>query len=179
MNLKVFIAALTLTTSVSCAPIKVSSGQTKDIDFSKLNTYSWGKNSLTVEQVNSSVAEIIQNVENMVRRDIQRLTDDELSEKGYRLTDNGKPDFVVRYIARGKSDSPERTDYGASESIYLKYNAVNLQFLIGYLTIEIIDPETNQILWAGSAEAVVTGDGTSNRRLNRTIKKILNKLPQK
>ena len=177
-NLKYFIALIILNTFIGCAPIKVSSQQDQQVDIANLNTYAWGVNSLTADRVAGSVNEVIQNVENMARRDIQKLTDAELANKGYRIAEQGKPDFLVRYTARGQAQgSLERNNYAPAESPYLVNNAGT--FLIGYLTIDILDPETQQIIWRGNAEAVIKGDGTSNTRLKRTIEKILKKLPSK
>ena len=161
-----------------CAPIKVTSGHDKYTDFSYFETYAWGNNSLSVDRVGRSINHLIETVEEMARRDIQPILDAELANKGFQITKQGNPDFIIQYTAHGRTQSGLlRDNWSANEVTYLINNAGT--FLMGSLTIDIIDPATNQVIWRGYGETVIKGSGTNNTRLKRGIHKIMREFPPK
>lgn len=160
----------------NCAPITVTSGHDKYTDFSKFKTYEWGDNTLHVDRISKSLERVIQQFEEMAHRDIQPVVDFELTSKGFHFTKQGQPDFIVQYTAKGTTQSGLlRDNWAANEVTYLITNAGT--FLMGSITIDIIDPLTKQVIWRGYGESVLKGSGTNNKKLKRGIHKIMQEFP--
>jgi hypothetical protein len=157
-----------------CAPITASSTKYNQADFTKFKTYSWGENRLTIEDAGKSVNEFSEQVSEMARRDIQPITDAVLQSKGFELATDGKPDFIVLYIARGR----------AQNSLPRKSNTSNIAdeigtYLVGSITIYIYESPGKKVLWQGIGQTPVTGQGTDNSRLKKTIEKMFDGFPSK
>ncbi len=163
--------------SVGCTSIKTNSSHDDSVNFSILKTYEWGDNDIQVGRLGRGADAQLEGVEAMARRDIQPIVDSELSAKGFVKDTSGNPDFVVRYVASGsvQHDIPQTYYPGAPPAI--TYSASVGTFMMGAIQIEILDPNTKKLMWQGYGETPITGDGSSNAKLTRALKKILRKFP--
>ena len=99
------------------------------------------------------------------------------SAKGFVKDTSGNPDFLIRYIASGsvQHDIPQ-TYYPGSPPSLTHAGSVGT-FMMGAVQIEVINPETNNLMWQGYGETPITGDGTRTTKLTRALKKILRDFP--
>jgi len=161
-----------------CAPITVNSTPAPNADFSKLKTYAWGKSTILISETGKAVNDAADQVEAMARRDIQPLTDAALAGKGFTLADNDKPDFIILYTARGRAQNNLPPGQFTPNHITYMVDRVGT-YLVGSISFYIYDGENKSILWRGIGETPVTGEGTDNSRLQKTIDKILKDFPPK
>ena len=160
-----------------CTTIKTNSSYDSSVDFSKLKTYAWGKNDIQVGRLGRSADATMVGVEQMARRDIKPIVDTELKAKGFVVDTTGNPDFIVRYIATGSvQDNVPQTYYPGAPSV-LTYSSNIGSFMMGAIQIEMSSPGTKKMIWQGYGETPVTGDGSSDAKLTRALKKILRYFP--
>ncbi|MGD8641706.1 MAG: DUF4136 domain-containing protein [Gammaproteobacteria bacterium] len=170
------IPTLIMLVTFGCAPITVTSTDYSDVDFGKLKTYSWGRNVLKIDENGRMVNKNSDKIEAMADKNIQPITDAILSEKGFKLVHDGRPDFYVRYIARGRGQSTLPQD--VRSVTYENNKQIKLgTFLMGSLSISMIDGKQNKVIWRGLAETPVTGTGENTKRLEKVINKILKDFP--
>jgi len=141
-------------------------------DFSKYKTFAWKEgspapNPLTQDRIRKAV-----------------LT--EIKTRG--LTEaTGKPDlYVLTHAAVKEEKRVDVTNYGYGG--YGRYgyrtggwgttdvNVYNVR--IGHLVIDLVDAETNKLVWRGSASAMATKNpNKSEKRINKYVQKMLKKYP--
>jgi len=162
---------------IGCTSIKTNSSHDSSVDFSKLKTYTWGQNDIQVGRLGRGADQKLEGVEEMARKDIQPIVDTELTGKGFVKDTSGNPDFLIRYIASGsvQHDIPQTYYPGAPPSI--AYASSIGTFMMGAIQIEVINPNTNNLMWQGYGETPITGDGSSTTKLTRALKKILRDFP--
>ena len=174
----IFLIPLIIIFSGCTAPITATSSNYNKADFSKLKTYSWGTNRITIDEKGKSVNEFSEQVEEMARRDIQPITDSVLSKKGFERITSGNSDFIVLYVATGRTQNNlPRPNIGPGGVNY-KVNEIGT-YLVGSITIYIYDGKSKTVLWQGIGQTPVTGKGTNNSRLKETIEKIFRDFPPK
>ncbi|MEJ2179024.1 MAG: DUF4136 domain-containing protein [Gammaproteobacteria bacterium] len=164
-------------TLFGCTTIKTNSSYDSSVDFSKLKTYAWGKNDIQVNRLGRSADSKMVGVEEMARRDIQPIVDIELKAKGFVVDTTGNPDFIVRYIANGSVQQNVPQTYYPGSPPVLTYSSNVGSFMMGAIQIEIKNPSTKKMIWQGYGETPVTGDGSSDAKLTRALKKILRDFP--
>ncbi|WP_455207037.1 DUF4136 domain-containing protein [Kaarinaea lacus] len=178
MSIRTFILGFSvILITTGCTSIRTSTSHDSSFDFSQLKTYSWGNNSVSAGRLGHGADELLEGVEQMARRDIQPLVDTMLAEKGFTKDSSGNPDFLVRYMATGTAthDIPQTYYPGTPPSI--AYSTQVGTFMMGAIQIEISDPNTNNVIWRSYGETPITGDGSSNAKLTRALKKILRDFP--
>lgn len=178
MSVKTLIFnALVLLSIIGCTSIKTNTSHDSSVDFSKLKTYAWSQNDVQVGRLGRGADTKLEGVEEMAKQDIQPIIDTELAAKGFVKDNTGNPDFLVRYIASGsvQNDIPQ-TYYPGSPPSLTHAGSVGT-FMMGAVQIEVINPDTNKLMWQGYGETPITGDGTRTTKLTRALKKILRDFP--
>ncbi|WP_455201393.1 DUF4136 domain-containing protein [Kaarinaea lacus] len=162
---------------IGCTSIKTNTSHDSSVDFSQLKTYAWGKNDTHVGRLGRGADAKLEGVEDMARREIQPIIDAELAAKGFVIDTSGNPDFLIRYIATGsvQNDIPQTYYPGSPPS--LTHAATIGTFMMGAVQIEVINPDTNKLMWQGYGETPITGDGTRTTKLTRALRKILRDFP--
>lgn len=161
-----------------CAPITISTNHNSTVDFTTLKTYSWGNNSLDIDEYGKIVHKDSYKVVKMANENIQPITDSVLAEKGFKLVNNSSPDFKISYVARGQTLST--LPKNARMITYEDNKKIKLgSFLMGLLSFTITDGEQKTVLWRGLAHTPVTGSGENTERLEKVINKILKDFPPK
>lgn len=100
---------------------------------------------------------------------IKSAIDKNLEEKGYRIKESGKVDFLVSYDFVVKK-AFKHTDIGMGQ-----------EMTKGVLDIIFSDPKTKEIIWSAKGRAEIYRQAFRKNRiqkLNNAIRKILDKLPQ-
>lgn len=122
-----------------------------------------------------------------------RAIEEELAGKGYRkVTDN--PDLLLAYDV--SVSVPEEKDkpgmyapgfgYSYAYMAGYRYNYINSQmpgyravdlFKEGTLIIDMVDPDTNQLLWRGWTEGAIKNFGAGYGKVEGLVKNIIQRLP--
>ncbi|WP_455223224.1 DUF4136 domain-containing protein [Kaarinaea lacus] len=173
------LVILILLLNISCTSIRTHTSHDSSIDFTRLKTYAWGENSINVARLGRGADAMLNGVEHMARRDIQPIVDGMLADKGFTVISSGDPDFIVTYKASGSiaNDIPQTYYPGTPSSI--TYSMQVGTFMMGAIQIEMSDPKTNAVIWRSYGETPITGDGSSNAKLTRALKKIMRDFPPK
>jgi len=164
-------------TSMSCTSITTSSNYDTTFDFSQLKTYTWGENSISSVKLQSREEAVLSGVEQMARRDIQPIVNEILKDKGFTQNSSGNPDFKIVYKATGSVTYDIPQTYYPGTPSYITYSTQVGAFMMSAIQIEITNPKTKEIIWRGYGETPISGDGSSNAKLTRALKKILRDFP--
>lgn len=158
----------------------------REFDFKSLMTYDWvTQDKLPIFQAMPDAPDV--NIEELDSR-IRETIDQELSKRGFQRVAGGKPSFMVSYIAVGELDldvqeydsgtAPPNVPYGHWRPFYQTGNDVTL-IRKGTLSIDVIDPEPNRLVWRGKATETFEKPKDLDKKLNKIVKKILKKFPPK
>jgi len=143
MRVSTLLAALPLL--AACSGITTSQDYDPEVDFSRLHTYAWIS------------AESPEGVDSLTRNRIREAVDAELAAKGFTAAD-AQPDFQVAAHVTTR-ERVQVTDWGPSYSHRgWYYDAHRLDvsaFDEGTFVLDLIDPARQELLWRGTARAVV------------------------
>jgi len=165
-----------------CSTLSVKSDYNSDFDFFRLKTYAW----LVTEETDSSKPGFgYPGLDEYIKQAINR----KLLVSGYQELKSGKPDFLVGYhsAVEEKFDFQSACEYSGMRLHYWDYQAryrscpvAARTYAKGTLVIDIIDPETDTIVWRGSAQSDIYqygGRTEQQDRISRSIDKILQQFP--
>ncbi len=99
---------------------------------------------------------------------IQGLMESEFAAKGYEKQPTGVPGFWVDYYVARK-----RTGEALGASRYVEYEE-------GSLIIDVVDPQTRQLMWRGSAQAKLNDTDPPSARqakIRQAVRGILKRFP--
>jgi hypothetical protein len=167
-----------------CSTLRVESLPAPDANFSSSATFMIVERPIQVEMLRpaSFSPNVMLNnpiVDQMVRAEIRRS----FESRGYTMTSED-PDFVVAYAARAidqvdvddRDAYPYRYDdypYGYNDCCYI------YEFTEGAVVIDVVHPETNELLWRGSGVATVSEDPQEYmRQLSRIIDSVVDRFPR-
>ena len=163
LSVALFVGSAFLT---GCNAISVNYDYDPEADFTKLNTYSW----LAVSQELQINELIIKRVKNAVNR--------QLHNKGFKILQD-KPDFLIA-MRIGKESKREVVDWGYSSRNWHGSRVDVYEYEEGTLILDFVDAGRNELIWQGSARAVVEPDITPqkrDKRINEAVAKILKNFP--
>ena len=164
--------AIILSLATCTNPISIGSDFNTSIDFSSYSTYRWHEGN----EFNLRSRQYLAN--DIIDERIRSNVDRELRSKGYYLQENGPVDFLVNYSVstedridietynRYAGYAPGWTYSYASTGPYryggagFRYDSVVSdttvsQYAQGTLVLDIVQPETNILVWRGIAEAKI------------------------
>jgi hypothetical protein len=134
--------------SLSCSSISVSVDYDRTTDFSQLKNYKWIKQ----KDKNNETSILLNDIN---KKRFASAIQNELSEKGFKKSDDEKSDFSVVYHVR----LDKKLDISAYNYNYGPYYEPNIQTRIyqrGTIIIDIIHTEGNLLVWRGVAEGVLS-----------------------
>ena len=158
----------------------------REHDFKSFKTYDWVvQEKLPILQAMPDTPDVdLEQLDKQIREGI----DKELDKRGFQKSTSGEPDFLVSYIAVGELDLDVReydsgtnspnVPYGHWRPFYQTGNDVTL-IRKGTLSIDIIDPEPNKLVWRGKATETFEKPKDLEKKLNKIVKNILKKFPPK
>ncbi len=158
------------------------------VDFSSLKKFGWiQRDTLPISRADSSEHDPAADA--ALNRLILDSLKSHLEKKGFVL-DEESPDFLVGYIgvskyslqsaefgldAQGGPD-PSYSSYGHWRPFYQTGSDSNLK-REGTLMIDFVDPDTNKLMWRGTARDTVNNPKKSPKKVENAIKKLINKFP--
>jgi len=164
----------------------------RKMDMSHYKTYDW----LAHEKLPIFRAGIPEDRKKTTDEDLDQMihsyVDVELTKKGFVKASEGKPDFFVSYYAVAKLQlEVQEFDSGATANPNLPYghwrpfyqsSQDTLMMNEGTLTLDIIDPAKDHLVWRGSATDIFEEKDSkkkAQKKLRKIIEKILKKFPPK
>jgi hypothetical protein len=178
------LTAVTVLALTACASIDVRSVTSPNANLTALRTFKVMKNAKPLAQVaEANNPMLVNSISNQALR-----TDlvNGFENHGYVLADNN-PDFAVAYYASTKEKlDVSYWDYGYS--YYPRWwggfgpvasEPMVTQYTQGTVIVDVIDPNTKELLWRGSGVAAVSDDEAQYEQdLAKTVTAILAKFPQ-
>jgi hypothetical protein len=148
------LTALTAAAALACAGFQVSVDYDPDEDFSSLRTFAW------YGPPSSGTAVRHKDLWQLVRPKIEWT----LKQKGYTRAARASADFLVNYhlslerrFDTRTINAPYRTSGNEWEVHRTVRKDVVVEYDIGTLVIDVLDPRTRRLVWRG----------TANKRLER------------
>jgi hypothetical protein len=169
----VTVSALVLT---GCAAMNVHSYAERGVDFAQYHTYNWA----SADERTTGDPRLDNNP--FFQERIQAEVERQLTRRGYRKETSERPDLTVRYRARinqevnvnGADRQPGYCEKGDCEPYV---------FEAGTLLFDLVDAQTNQVVWRGWAEGSV--DGVVNnqewmeQKIDEVVARIFEKCPRR
>ena len=161
----------------SCARTEVKSTDESSLALSKLWTYEWAPVKKTARLEGISVDS-----------DIKRGVERQLNNKGYlRQPAGGTADFLIKYDftmrdTKKVTTLSDRYDYGThvNRSAEPEFATVH-ELREGMLSLEIIDQQTKQRLWQGTAQTKVYRTASREHNIDeisRAIRQMMVRFPE-
>jgi hypothetical protein len=166
---KLFAAAGAALAVAACSGISTTSDWDQSYDFSSLSTYAWMEQGLE-----AGVSEI------MLRR-MYVAVDDELTAKGFTLTEPDQADFLMAYHT-GTQDRQQYDTYGYGAGGWwggywgggMTTTTVRT-YTEGTLILDMISREENELIWRGSASKTIDQMDSPEQRV-KTVQAAVGKL---
>jgi hypothetical protein len=150
-----------------CAAYAIKTDYDRSVDFSRYTTYKWMKTPSDVLEPRST--------QSLLDKRVKSAVNQELAMKGLQASTR-QADLLITYHAgvRNKVDvTTHRYGYRGWAS------AVDVhQYSEGTLVLDLIDAESNQLVWRGWGTGVVDPDPSQmESRVNKAVTEILAKFP--
>jgi len=158
--------ALSLLVCAACSGIRVSTDYDPAVDFSGFGSYAWLDES-------SGVQGDREDVRSLLDRRIRKAIEDELETKGFTPVERDEAEVLVSYhLSIDKKLDVDTINtgvgyyrgwYGASartETIVREYEE-------GTLLVDLIEPESRQLVWRGSGQSRLRDSSTPEQREKR------------
>lgn len=179
MNLRTSrIAALPLLLLAACFTAKVQSKADPQANFGALHTYAW----LPKRDVAPQDPRFDNGV---VDARVRRSGNDTLYAKGYELTTDNDPDFLIAFRITTKDiagDNQIPDYYGYFPIAWGGIGFYSSEVQEGTMIIDAVDARTKKMIWRGVGEGSISPDAEPGERLERvsaTVAKILSQFPAK
>ncbi len=172
MKRQIMIAGLVLIViQAGCSGVSVETDFDRDADFSLYRTYTWVKHD---RQDDSGLMK-----DPLVQKHIRRAIETELAARGYRLADDGRPDFLVAWhIGSKKRIDVDHYYYGYGRIGRWGGHDVRVsRYREGTLIIDIVDAAEKELVWRGNAKSVLHGRERAADDINRIVGKIIERFP--
>lgn len=170
------IFSLLLIGCFGCAQVQVSQDYNLNKKPTIISLYEW---------ISLSNQELKDRDHNSLLHDrFIRSIDETLVTLGFTHSDN--PDFLIKYTyqVRSKLKSTPSTGYSLGADRYGRYGGIQFdtssdirQYDVGYLTIDCINKETNELFWRGTGTRLIfthTKPETITKEVRDTVRTILN-----
>ncbi len=176
----------------ACSSLSLSTDYDNKIDFSNLKTYRW-------HAENDHNKASLKYLDNIIDQRIRSTIDQQLQKQHYIKQNEGTVDFWVNYsvVLEDRVDIRTYNNYNGMSPGFYGYRAgfgyhrgafntgSNTQvthFKQGTLIIDIINPETDQLMWRGFADGRLPKNSDKAERdtlAQQYVAKILSKFPPK
>lgn len=158
---KVLIALVALAlASLPAAAGKVGSQTMPGADLSELKTWRWGVNVAS----NPDLADSRSLLDDTMIATLEA----EMETRGYVHDEDGDVDFILLYATlTGQQFVAFREDLG-----YWRVMSVQVSAR-GVLTVQFLDPETEDPIWVGHAEAMAISEKDAKKKVGKVVRKML------
>ncbi len=161
-----------------CSTLRVEALEAPGADFGQRGTFRIVERSARVDSIRPiRTSNVMLNnsiIDQMLRDDIRRA----FEARGYTMT-NVDPDFEVAYYAR----AIERIEVSNVDRGYYNYYGYRdyrdvYEFTEGTVVIDVVNPDTRELLWRGSGVATVSDNPKKYAsQLNEAVGKIVGRFP--
>ena len=161
--------------AVACSTVSVKSSAKYDpkFDYTRFKTFNWMPRAETSDNLQQTV--IAAEVGHMIEAEVEKG----LEARGFKKLTAGKPDFYLNYHARIQEKvEPQAVTYSCGNTICTGGVDMN-RIREGTLILDIIQAETNDVVWQGTSVAVV-GDPSKRKEIIETaVSQMLSIFPPK
>jgi hypothetical protein len=171
---------IALITGAGCSTLQVDALERPGADFGNRGTFRIVERAPNVDSVRPiRTSNVMLNnsiIDQMLRYDIQRA----FEARGYTMS-SVDPDFEVVYFARAidrlEVSNVDRGYYGYYG--YYGYRDVDVyEYTEGTVVIDVVDPDSKELLWRGSGVATVSDNPRKYaRQLNEAVGEIVERFP--
>jgi hypothetical protein len=157
---------------IGCSGIKVSTDHNREFDFTRFKTYEWMADKPPV--LRDPLLDT-----SLVDRRVKRAVETELQIKGYTKSASGQPDFFIAYHVGSQSQTDVSTcgyHYPVSPRCWGQEIETNV-YSEGTLILDIVEPEDLELVWRGTATAVIEEPEQLEETVNKVVKKMLAEFP--
>jgi len=182
-----FIVSGCVTTASNLKPNAVTAAGAK---IATIKTYAWYQD--------QPVAPIAydKDYNAALNQHLRQAIEAELQEKGFTKATNGNPDVLVAYdvsvsVPLEKDNPANFADgfgysysymsgyrYNYGHAILPGYRAVDL-YKSGTLLIDLIHPDSNQLVWRGWSEGAISNFKANYKAVHKEVEGVLNTLPKR
>lgn len=166
----------------ACSDWQISSDYLPETDFSQLHTYRWYPQSTIDDRDRAYLGGDIAD------RRIRGIIDELLAARGYRLIDEGIPDFQVNYdvLTEDRQEIQTYNTYGGfapgwGYGGHYGYGGLAsttsevVEYKQGQLFVDILEPGDDILIWRGTAEGRLAPKQSAEQR-EKQSRKILGKI---
>ncbi|HTN43183.1 MAG TPA: DUF4136 domain-containing protein [Nitrospiria bacterium] len=173
LRLFVLLGSMIGTAACSTVTVKSSAKYDPNFDYARFKTFNWMPKSASSEnlQQTAAAAEVGQMIESEVEKGLEA--------RGFNKSTAGKPDFYLNYHARVQTRvEPQVVTYNCGRGICGQGMDMN-QVREGTLILDIIQADSNDVVWQGTAVAEV-GDPSRRKEIIETaVRQLLSVFPPK
>ena len=165
-----FIFLVLLSLLAGCSSVAVKTDYDREVNFSRFQTFKWmpypkGKRKRDMVAKNSAL-------DKHIRKDVER----ELKAKGFEVKRKGRTDALLAYhVGLQERIDVSRVGYG-----YRWYRGGRVhrhRYREGTLIIDVVDPQSKQLIWRGSASSAIGSLDESEKKINEAIAKLFEQYP--
>jgi hypothetical protein len=159
-----WLALLLVPLLSGCSTIQVSTDWDRAADFSRYHTFRWAPTRSGDDDAAAAAGSLL---DTHVRQAVAA----ELVAKGFQPQESGTPDLllVYRLQTRDRIDMYRHSRYWGPSSVY--------QDREGTLTLKIVDPALDRVIWEGIAEGVGARHEESAAEIGRAVSRLLAGFP--
>jgi hypothetical protein len=158
----------------SCAPVRVNSYVGRDADLHRYRTYAWAP----ADAVSTGDARLDNNTFFSDR--VRQAVDARLRDRGFEKV-SGQPDLLVHYHARVQQRIEAREIHPGDTDCNPRDCGPSV-FDSGTLLIDLIEAQSNRLMWRGwaerSLEGVVDDQAWMEATIDDAVTRIMARLPQ-
>ena len=153
-----------------CSPFRIYTDYDHEVDFSRYQTFKMLKSHKERNKFG-----VLDNQLNRTR--IRRAVISALEEKGYRMIEKGRADFLVAtYISLQKKIDVTTYGYHGWRSPGPRYKEVR-RYKEGAIIIDIIDSKKKQLVWRGAAEDALRYEDNLEEDVKDAVEAVMKDFP--
>ena len=182
MSTRVLAAAAACLLLLGCSQYDIKSDYDVDSNFSAFKTYAWMTEPTTAEGATSANTAMQRN--SLLDKRIRGAVDAAMASKGFSVNTE-TPDVLVVYHT-GMQNKVDVTDWGYSYAgSYWGWAGRDIDvynYTEGTLIVDLVNTQTKQLAWRGSATGVVEPGRSPEQvqeRINDVVTKIFDNYPPK
>lgn len=175
---------------IACGP-SITVTQDPNIPMPGAATYAWGPPPENVPNSEGVVAR-----SPLINQRIKTAIDEELKEKGYKLTDSANAAFIVRYAVGSKvSQTQVYNDVSTGSGVvssnvcggascwsgwdygWYGTQTTDIQSRESGVVVDLVDAKTNSLAWRGIYKNDATGKVPTQEAVQKAVDKLFAKLP--
>lgn len=153
MKKLILIIIIPLLMSACSKQIVANYSEDPDADFGRYMTYAW--DIPLNKAVNESFNPLVNN--DLVNKKIKSAIDERMESRGYIYSDEN-PDLLINFHTMVENRSEVTSAYPNSYYFWWRNDIRTINYKEGTLIIDLIDAETDELIWQGYATGVLDSE---------------------